>query len=202
MQALRDITPKVSRVCVREEYELCRDEHIVHRMIPVLLDLKRQAQLMGRSAEMDQVMAEAEDLARKCLHFELKLESTARMESEGAYNESETESIIEITYDPGAIPPTVTGSSALVNLNYEVSDPMGGGYTTTGNRGGGTFAASNLYWDVDVSGPDDQLGQVVDIWLTYAPGTSTETITATCSGGTITTPPSAIWATSMWGPPK
>ena len=43
---------------------------------------------------MDQVIAEA-DPARKCLHFELDFESTARMDSERTHNESEMESTIE-----------------------------------------------------------------------------------------------------------
>jgi hypothetical protein len=198
-QALSEIGPKVSRVCVKEEYELCRDEHIVHRMIPVLLNLQRQSQLMGAGAGMDQVIAEAEDLARRCLHFELEFESTARMESEGTYNESEMESKVEITYEVGSMPPALTGSSALVNLNYEVSDPMGGACTTTGNRGGGTFEVSNLFWEVVTSGSDDRLGHVEDILLTYAPGMSTETITASCSGMTFTTPPAAIWSNTYMG---
>jgi len=197
MGELDDLLPKVARVCVREEYELCRDEHIVHRMIPVLLNLKRQTELMGGGAEMDQVIAQAEDLTRKCLHFELEFESTARMESGDVYNESEVESKVEITYEPSD-PPTVTGSSALVNLNYEVSDP-GGACTTNGNRGGGTFEVSNLYWEVETSGPDDKLGHVKDIWLTYAPGITTETITASCNGMTFTSPPAAIWSNTYMG---
>ena len=198
MGELDDLLPKVARVCVREEYELCRDDHIVHRMIRVLLNLKRQAELMG-GAGMDQVIAEAEDLARRCLHFELEFESTARMESEGTYNESEMESKVEITYEVGSMPPVLTGSSALVNLDYVVSDPMGGACTTAGNRGGGTFEVSNLFWEVVTSGSDDQLGHVEDIWLTYAPGMSTETITASCSGMTFTTPPAAIWSNTYMG---
>jgi len=195
---LDDLLPKVGRVCVREEYELCRDEHIVHRMIPVLLNMKRQSELMG-GAGMDQVIAEAEDLTRKCLHFELEFESTARMESEGTYNESEMESKVEITYEVGSMPPALTGESALVNLNYEVSNPDGGPCKTTGNRGGGTFEVSDLYWKVVTSGSDDQLGHVEDILLTYAPGMSTETITASCSGMTFTTPPAAIWSNTYMG---
>jgi hypothetical protein len=78
---LDELLPKVARVCVREEYELCRDEHIVHRMIPLLLNMKRQSELSA-GAGMDQVLAEAEDLTRKCLTFEVEFESTARMESE------------------------------------------------------------------------------------------------------------------------
>jgi hypothetical protein len=196
-QAMKDIAAKVGSKCVREEYELCRDEHIVHRMIPVLLGLNRENQLMPGGG-LDTVIAEAEDLTRKCLTFELEFESTARMESGDDYNESEMESKIEITYEVGSMPPVVTGSSALVNLNYEVSDP-GGACRTTGNRGGGTFEVSDLHFVVDVVDEDDRVGYVKDVLLTYAPGISTETITASCSGMTFTTPPAAIWSNTYMG---
>jgi hypothetical protein len=58
---------------------------------------------------------------------------------------------------------------------------------------------SNLNWDVVTSGSEDQLGQVKDVWLSYAPGVSTETITASCSGMTFTTPPAAIWSNTYMG---
>ena len=196
-KAMSDIAAKVGSKCVREEYELCRDQHIVHRMIPVLLGLERENELMGGS-ELDGVIAEAEDLTRKCLHFELEFESTARMESGDVYNESEMESSIEITFEVGSMPPVVTGSSALVNLDYEVSDP-GGACSTTGNRGGGTFEVSDLHFVVDVKDKDDRVGYVKDVLLTYAPGISTETITASCNGMTFTTPPAAIWSNTYMG---
>jgi hypothetical protein len=58
---------------------------------------------------------------------------------------------------------------------------------------------SNLYWEVATPGSDDQLGRVTDILLTYAPGISTETITATCTGMTFTTPPAPIWSNTYMG---
>jgi hypothetical protein len=147
---------------------------------------------------MDKILAEAEGLAGKCLTFELEFESTAKMESEGTYNESEMESKIQFSYDPGSVPDTYSGSSALVNLNYEVSDPTGGACTTTGNRGGGTFEVSNLQFKTAET--DDKVGLVVDLWLIYAPGISTETITATCPGrATFTTPPTSIWSNTYRG---
>jgi len=198
-QAMSDVMPKASRVCVREEYELCRDEHIVHRMIPIISGVT-YAGYRFPSAEMDQVIAEAEDLTRKCLHFEVEFESTAKIESEKMYNESEMESKVEITYEVGSMPPVLTGSSALVNLSYEVSNPEGGGCTTKGNRGGGTFEVFQLYFEVAVADENDRLGYVKDIWLTYAPGISTETITSTCPDrSSATSLPSAIWSNTYMG---
>jgi hypothetical protein len=195
---IQKILPNVSHVCVREEYELCRDQHIVHRMIFVPSRVMADSEKFG--VAMDEVIAEAEDLTRKCLTFEVEFKSTARSESEKKYNESEMESTIEISYEPGSAPPVVTGSSALVNLSYEVSDPEGGGCTTRGNRGGGTFEVFNLYFEVAVADENDRLGYVKDIWLTYAPGISTETITSTCAGrSSATSPPSAVWSNTYMG---
>ncbi len=198
---LEKLTPIYAKVCLQEEYELCRDEHIVHRMLPVISHLEKLRFRTGLfTAEMDQIMAHAQDLAVRCLHFEVVFESSARMESDGTYNESEVESKIEIRYDPGSIPPAVTGSSALVNTKYEVSDPIGGACKTTGNRGGGTFEVMHLLFTVVRSGPDDPVGHVEDVRLIYAPGISTETVTATCPGaGSMTTPPNSIWSNTYLG---
>ncbi len=100
---------------------------------------------MGGGAEMDQVIAQAEDVRRKCLRFELEFESTARMELGDVYDESEVESKVEITYEPSD-PPTVTGSSALVNLNYEVSDP-GRSMHDKREPGRWNVRSLRLYWE-------------------------------------------------------
>jgi hypothetical protein len=189
------LIPPYARTCIQEEYELCRDEHIVHRILPVISHMEQLRHRTALTAETDQIMAHAQDLAAKCLRFELEFESTARMESEGTYNESEVESKIEIQYEPGSEPPTVSGSSALVNTSYEVSNPAGGPCKTTGNRGGGTFEVTQLGFKVVRDGKDDRVGRVDDVLLAYAPGISTETITATCPGRpALTTPPASIWS--------
>ena len=101
LQETVDLMPTVARVCLKEEYELCRDEHIVHRMIPAILSVERQRQLLGvTSPEMDQVMAEAEDLAVKCLRFELEFKSLTEMTGEGARITSEVESKVTFHMNP------------------------------------------------------------------------------------------------------
>ncbi|HEY8491482.1 MAG TPA: hypothetical protein VIO14_10875, partial [Dehalococcoidia bacterium] len=44
---LRSLAQTAADVCLKEEYELCRDEHTIHRIIPVWLTLHRQAQILG-----------------------------------------------------------------------------------------------------------------------------------------------------------
>lgn len=71
---------QTATVCMREEYELCRDEHILTRIIPVFLGLARQAQLLGfagaDASGYPQWLNEAEDRVRQCLKFELQFDSS------------------------------------------------------------------------------------------------------------------------------
>jgi len=184
MTEVVDLMPTVARVCLQEEYELCRDEHIVHRMIPSILTMERQRQLLGiTSPEMDQVMAEAEDLAVKCLRFELEFESSAEVPTpDDGRVTSEVESKVTLQYKAGSLAPP-KGSSALENTSYEVVIPPGG-CTATGVRGGGTFSVISLNWLVASNGLADEVGHVEDILLRYDPGETTETADITCPQAT------------------
>lgn len=68
-------------VCMKEEYELCRDNHIVTRIIPAFLGVLRQEALLGlgESALMSADRYECEDYVRKCLQFTLELTSQAAL---------------------------------------------------------------------------------------------------------------------------
>ncbi|APW39880.1 hypothetical protein RD110_23935 [Rhodoferax koreense] len=67
--------------CTREEYALCRDEHIITRMLPYYLGLSRQAQLLGLSdgkGVEPTWLQDAEAATAKCLNFELQIDSDLR----------------------------------------------------------------------------------------------------------------------------
>ena len=69
---------QASDACTREEYALCRDEHIITRMLPYYLGLSRQAQLMGLASETVAAPAwlqNAEAATANCLNFELQMDS-------------------------------------------------------------------------------------------------------------------------------
>jgi hypothetical protein len=76
-----DLLPVVAEVCLKEEYELCRDNHIITRVLPVLFSYWRQAQLLGLGTEVGGVtiappwVQKAEAYANKCLKFELRFDS-------------------------------------------------------------------------------------------------------------------------------
>jgi hypothetical protein len=70
---------KLSTVCMKEEYELCRDNHIVTRIVPAFLGILRQEALLGLSegSLMSPERYACEQYLGKCLKFTLELTSQA-----------------------------------------------------------------------------------------------------------------------------
>lgn len=77
----------VARACMKEEFELCRDEHIITRVLPVYLQLDRQAQLLGLYDPVEMTtlppffLQEVQDFVRRCLSFELDLTSSYQFQA-------------------------------------------------------------------------------------------------------------------------
>lgn len=69
-----------TEVCMKEEYEICRDEHIIPRILPILMGVYRQYALLSMgvdgSTAMPPGLAKAEEYTRKCLQFELQFDSS------------------------------------------------------------------------------------------------------------------------------
>ncbi|TLM99885.1 hypothetical protein FDZ74_17365, partial [bacterium] len=188
-----DLMATVSSVCVKEEYELCRDEHVIHRMIPVWLGLERQAQLLGMAeagGAISAALLEARDLTAKCLSFELVFESQAVFDGgNGGGYDSTVESKIKIRFNPEEI--SIKGQSALVNKAFTFKVPR---CTVTSNRGGGTFDVASLAYLDDARNESNPLGPVRDFTLTYFPGVTSESFTVACKD----TPPYASPPNGLW----
>mgnify|MGYP001040952327 FL=1 len=182
----------VANVCLQEEFELCRDEHIIHRIIPVWLGLERQHQLLGITGEGSTTPAleKAKEYVRRCLTFELQFQSQATFDDggDGGYN-SAVESKVKIQFDLGA--PNNAAQAPLVNTAFEFIVP---GCSVTSNRGGSTFDAYSLVYIADTKSPNDELGYVRDFKLSYFPGSTTETYTVTCDEYSYTSPPEPLWS--------
>ncbi len=179
------------RVCLQEEYELCRDEHIIHRMIPVWLGLERQFQLLGMNPEGDwtEVSKFGMELTKKCLRFDLVFESTAVLDEgqDGGYT-SIVKSTVPIKF--GGLNFTFKGQSALVNESFEMKIP---GCSVTSNRGGSTFEVTAFSYEATTATPNDPVGRVTDLTLIYFPGVTSESFSVTCYGATYSVPPSPLW---------
>ena len=205
-----DLYPGTAQICLQEEYELCRDQHIIHRILDVLVDTERQSTLAGISTtvtgelpsnptEMDQILAQGWDLARKCLTFELQFESTVDMGTGDGSFTSSVESTVEIQLDPstalfdenGQRTSGLTGTADLTNTDYEFRPNH---CSATGITGGGTFQVLSLNW---TSAPPDDFypyGHVTAIHLTYDPGNTSESAKVNCTGAAeVTLPPAPMW---------
>ncbi len=190
---IADLMKTVSTVCVKEEYELCAEQHIIHRMIPVWVGLSHQYQVLGIVAdgapEPEEIQL-AKDLTKKCLTFELQFSSTGNFDdSEGGGYESIVESKVKLHFDPDSL--KISGQAPLVNksFDFQVKDCK-----TSSNRGGGTFDATSLVYIPDTHSPTDELGYVRDFNLSYYPGDTSESFSVTCEDSpTFTSPPSIYW---------
>lgn len=183
-QLVVDLIPLIAKQCITEEYELCRDEHIIHRILPSILEIERQIQLLGlEGAAIDQAMAEGRDLAAKCLHFEIVFQSTATVVTPVSTQRSDVEARVPITLewesDNRAV---LRGEAALNNTSYDAGDLPG--CTLTGVTGGGTFTIGSLSWNATLQDPTHELGVVNDMRLRYDPGETTESEDMSCPTGT------------------
>lgn len=176
----------VGRVCLQEEYELCADEHIIHRMIPVWLGLERQMQLLGY--EDTTLTQEGKKLVSQCLRFDLEFYSNASFNDGPDGYDSIVKSTIKLRFDPDQM--TFKTQAPLINELFEFRAP---GCSVINHRGGGTFDAIEMIIESDTHSPTDALGYTRDLKLTYYPGITSESFTITCEDDSYTSPPSAMW---------
>lgn len=191
----------VAQVCMAEEYDLCVDQHIIHRMIPALVYFKYRYAMMGLPAD-HVVLRLAEGLTEKCLTFKLQFDSSATFVDEGfvlwvsAVNS-------EITLRFNADDFTIRGRGPLINEDFEFFMP---GCDVTSVTGDGTFEAHNLEIMAEpgteeqypYGSGDEDLGQVGDFTLHYTPGPTGESYSWFCGdedSGSV--PPSPVWTFSF-----
>ncbi len=190
------LVEKVARVCVLEEFELCVEDHVIHRMAVVWRSFERQFDQLGALIEVDRApLREARDLTIQCLTFKLRLESTGVVDAgEGSY-ESTVKSEVTLRFDPEDN--TISGSAPLDNTAFEFKSTCG----ATSVKGGGTFEVGKLRIltaqpDSD-SGPyrtDD--GKDLDFLMSYLPGPTSESAKINICGSTgppLPLPPFPAW---------
>ena len=65
--------------CMQEEYEICRDEHIVTRILPIYIGFRRQLELVGgiQDPNLMQRDLKLQALTTKCLTFQIRVDTHA-----------------------------------------------------------------------------------------------------------------------------
>lgn len=179
----------VAEQCMKEEYEMCRDDHIIHRIIPSWLGLERQAQLMGGSLS-PAVLENARNYVKSCLSFELEFHSEGSFDGgEGDGYDSVVDAKVKLQLNPADM--KMQSEAPLVNTEFEF---RASGCKVVSNRGGDTFEVMNLSYIPDTKSPTDELGYVRDFNLTYYPGNTKETFSVSCpDSGTYNSPPTPMW---------
>ncbi len=192
MSQINDLFQTAGLVCVKEEYELCAKDHIIHRMIPVWLGIERQAQLLGAGEGDSPLTQEARRLTEQCLRFDLEFYSSATFDAgEGDGYDSVVRSKVPMRFSTADM--KFTGQAPLVNESFDFRVK---GCRVNSQRGGSTFHLIDFKYVSDTRSPTDELGYVRDIELTYFPERTTETFTVTCPDSPpYSMPPSGLW----WG---
>ncbi len=192
MDQVIELMPDVGKICLQEEYELCRDEHIVHRILPAYLGIERQKQLLGIEDDSGGLIeGDGWNLVDNCLQFELEFESTGDFDYEGDGFTSQVRAKVPVRLAADSAEFKMTGSAPLDNYFFEfrLED-----CNVTSNRGGATFEVFNLGLEVAYRGDEDQVGYVEDVKLVYYPGATTESFVINCEDQA----PFSFPASSMW----
>ena len=164
---------KFVRVCVKEEYELCVEQHIIYRMEEVWQEFKGLAALFRVS---DATLQEARDLTIKCLTFKLEFESTSSyILGDGWSDETTVTSEIILRYRPDINGIFMGAPALLVNVSNKLSTCITVISTVTAPDTG--FFVNELR--ILPPAFDDPYGKV-DFVLNWLTGKSDGTGTADC----------------------
>jgi hypothetical protein len=163
-------------LCMKEEYEICRDAHIIHRILPTWLGIGRQYQLLFGNPSA--VHEQTKQYVTRCLNFELQLQSEATSDATGLYTRSVVEATVKLPFNFEGL--HASGSAPLVNTIFEVTETTD--CTVTSMRGGATFSASDLSFIVGEGAPQNSPLAVSDVKLNYFPGVTTENVHSVCPG--------------------
>jgi hypothetical protein len=188
------LVEKVARVCVIEEFELCVEDHVIHRMAIVWRSMERQFALLEMlGLELDQgPLREARELTVKCLTFRLKVESTGTLDvADGGY-ESTVTSEVTLRFDPDEN--RIAGEAPLVNTAFAFKSPCG----ATSIKGGGDFEVNKLR--ILTARPDQFDSREINFLLSYMPGPTSESAKIKIcgsSGGRLPIPAFPAWTSTF-----
>lgn len=180
-QALMDTA---ARVCIEEEYEMCVEQHVVHRLIPLWLGFARMAEMFeGVGAD---VVAQAAARVEDCLRFEFEFSTTAGGESNwsamNVRSEDTATFTAEAVFDTGAIRfARSSGPMESVAPVYEIVATGCSGGTPDGWSASADFV--DMGWSAGGGELTEELGHVEDleVWIEL-PDAAITVVGMTCGG--------------------
>ena len=182
------------RKCADEEYKMCEEQHVIVRILPFVLGLERQMQLLGivsDDAPSNALLQYAWGLVEKCFRFDLKFESAAQFDDGvGSGHQSSVKSTVPIrmTTTDLNFKLKMKDSPLLENTAFNwIPSPE---CTVTNARGGGQFKDATLSWETIVQNKEFLLK---DFKLNYFPGETSESFTEVCEDQSYTSPPTPYW---------
>ncbi len=194
---LRDypgLVDSAARVCILEEFELCVEEHVIHRMARVWRGFERQYALMDLLgvAVDPAVLREARELTVQCLTFKLTFDSSGTVKSaEGGGYASTVTAEVTLRFNPDEN--AIRGDAPLVNTAFEWFVPVCNATGVLG--GGGPFQVLGLKILTEGSDAPDQ---PVNFAMSYLPGDTSESATLSCPDGPPVQLPTRPWWTELF----
>jgi hypothetical protein len=179
--SLDELFEIVARTCLQEEFEMCRDQHVIHRIIPSWLSIEREAQILGTAGPDGEssLTAVARQFASQCLRFELEFESEGKMGPEGTTFISTIAARVPLQLDENL---NISGQASLVNTSF--TTPLDG-CVYTPKTGDGTFLVFGLSYETAQDGAEGEIGGVGDFILLYYPGLTAESFSFSCGDGIV-----------------
>jgi len=163
-----------AQVCMKEEFDICRDAHIVARTMPAHLRIERQLALLGLP---DQPLDEADAYVDKCLRFELQMASTVDSRETDPYSTNQhsmseaVDSRVSIGYrgwvDNHLL--VMETPAPLVSRSYTVTSNDPCNSISNAQRVGGQLSVFLLNWTTRDGPSSVEPAQVAAFWLTLAP---------------------------------
>lgn len=176
----------VAEVCMKEEFEICRDEHVITRILPARLGIERQAQLLGLP---DDTFASLDRYVAGCLKFELQFDSTSGSNTAAfTFEEEVRANRLRLTWQPGNL--SVLGNGPLQSTRYAVTSLLSCARFDNLQRFGSSIAAK-LDWV-----PDGD--RVSDFRLLYDPQPTNSSYTSFDICGQPPSPPVVVAGVASW----
>ncbi len=209
---IAEFGPTAAKKCFDEEYKRCALQHQIAGMIPMLLSFERQGELLGALSpsdpgQEDKDWADARtygrELAVKCFQWDLVFTSSGKFRTGSDGFDSSVKAKIPIRVEGGAdnlFNLKLTGTSALINENFELIDTFDD-CDVTNHPGGGEFTVEAFGWEPELRQDSDGVARfyVKDFILKYYPGNTSESITMVCWDNEgkkyppVNIPPSPWW---------